>query len=240
MKDVEINIKVLKNRVFFSIPLDVWDPGSMTSINGYILNGNLIIPLYSEIIGFSDDELTLLRKLSSIKFNQRRVRDILRSLTPKEKKTMDKLIARGVVTVYKRAGGAVYSISDVVYPLLYKKKDENSKGNVEKIDTKLPDYLVISTEEELSKINEKYENEIKKGMLFGTRDFKDKNYYVVSKPFYDKYHPLILSLLRKEAKDVEEIAQMLRINPLACKGILLIMNERGEIYQKDGKYHAVE
>ena len=91
MKDVEINIKVLKNRVFFSIPLDVWDPGSMTSINGYILNGNLIIPLYSEIIGFSDDELTLLRKLSSIKFNQRRVRDILRSLTPKEKKTMDKL-----------------------------------------------------------------------------------------------------------------------------------------------------
>jgi len=125
----------------------------------------------------------------------------------------------------------------MIFSILQSEKSKNNSSQKKQKTKELPDYLILSTQGEASKISLKYADEIKNGLLSGVRDFKDKNYYIVSKSFYDSYAPRISLILKSKPLSLSEIASSLKMNTLACKSILLLMGNKGEVYFKDGKYH---
>ncbi|MCC7569913.1 hypothetical protein KO465_01035 [Candidatus Micrarchaeota archaeon] len=233
MKEIKLNIKKIKDQVFFSIPVEEWDPAENTEIKAYLHSGVLTIPLHSFVIGFSEDEINILQKIASIRFDQRKVNEIDKQLSLDEKKTLKNLLKIKAVNIYSKGQHkeGVYTIPEVIYPILKIKKPSSYKK------LSIPDYLVVSSEQEATELSKKYAKEIKTGLLMGVRDMKDRNYYIVSNSLYSEYSPKISSLLEKKPLSYDEIIQILKINPTAGKAILCLMNESGEIYLKDKKYH---
>ena len=195
----------------------------------------------------TQEELNVLKKLDSIKYEERTSKEIEKRFSEREKEVLDDLIKRKVVEVRKSKGRDVYSIALSVYNrFLLKKKGIKigEKGEVIKIEEKKEEetkdlisnlekegYLVVQNEEEANEISRILENDIRMGNVIGTRGF-DKKYYIVLSSFFAKESQKILDLLKNGEATLQEICQKLNFEESKAKAILTLLLEKGDIIEK--------
>ncbi len=180
------------------------------------------------------DELDLLKKLSTIKFKDRTKKYVDKKLSQTEKKILDSLIRKGVVELYTGKGyarfGGVYNIKEDVFKSGKTERKTLRSTSKKGGEQPLPGVSLLSSEREAKEFSKRYEREIKEGRLLGIRGF-DKKYYVIRKDYFDKYSQLILKLLEKGPLTLDEIAKRTKLPIHACKGILLLLSEEGQVYE---------
>ncbi len=255
--ELPVNVKKIKDRIFFSIPVKFWS-GSVDTLKGQLINDTLIIPFHDYVLGVSDEEMLLLKKINKLRYDQRKVMIVDATLSQKEKDIIQGLITKGLVTLYakgKYAQDPTYILSDVVAFIL-KNSDSGVPSNIESKSStvpekeipkekEIPNYLILESKGEASQISSKYAVEIKAGKMFGVRDMKDKNFYVLSSKFYNEIFPQIIKILADSPKNIEEISDKLVFNdykindtekPEVGKALVFLMREKGEIYFNNGRY----
>jgi len=192
------------------------------------------------------EELEVLRKLDSIKYEERTSKEIDKSFSKREKEVLENLIKKKVVEVRKSKDKEVYSIALSVYNrfLLRKKGIKiGRKGEVLKVEEKNPEskdlisnlekvgYMVVPTEEEANEVSKILENDIRIGNVIGTRGF-DKKYYVVLSSFFVKESQKIIELLKNGEATLQEICQKLNFEEEKAKALLTLLLEKGDIIEK--------
>jgi len=196
----------------------------------------------------TQEELNVLRKLDSIKYDERTSKEVEKRFSKREREVLDNLIKRNVVEVRKSKGKEVYSIALSVYNrFLIRKKGIKigKKGEVVRVEEKKEEaktkdlisnlekegYLVIQTEEEANEISKILENDIRMGNVIGTRGF-DKKYYIVLSSFFVKESQKILDLLKNGEATLQEICQKLNFEEPKAKAILTLLLEKGDVIEK--------
>ena len=219
----------MKNKYFLEIPKEIADyldsniEISKTNEGIYIKKrGNNVSPI----------EFALLKKLNSFKFEKRTPPNVNKTLTENEKRALESLIKKKIVTLYK--GGkykktGVYSISQSIYPELIGKTDQSKKNK----SLLKNDYLIIDNKTEAQKLSAKLKEEIKSGEVRGTRGF-DGKFYIATSDFYNKHRAAILKVLEKnKIANLKQINTETKLNESACLVILRLLDEKGEIIEKE-------
>jgi hypothetical protein len=89
-------------------------------------------------------------------------------------------------------------------------------------------YAVIPTEAEASEVSLMIEDEIRHGIVMGTRAF-NKKFYIATKNFIIKNTTKLLNLIRTKPMGVGDIAAAAELNPEGARAILYILSESGEV-----------
>ncbi|MEM3555752.1 MAG: hypothetical protein QXF56_03485 [Candidatus Micrarchaeia archaeon] len=183
----------------------------------------------------SDEEMRLLRKLNTIKFSERIPYDVNRKLNSRERDVLYNLIRKGAVRVYK--GGkysktGVYDISNEIYPLV--KKSETPESSLES-----EGYAVIEDVKSAERVSSALQKEISFGEILGVRGF-DKKFYVAKRSWFAEKSESIRRCMGRRVRSMEEISRETKLSEPACRVVLEIMRERGEVIEKrKGFYELV-
>ncbi len=197
---------------------------------------------------FSDEEIELLRKLESFKFEERIPYNVHKGLGEKERKLLESLVKRGVVTVFKGgkyAKTGVYNIPSQYYSLVKKEgaapatpgptRGETGIAHLEKYG-----YVVIESEGEAKQLSLSLEKRIKSGEIMGTRGF-DKTFYVATRTFYNELAEKVRALLRAGDKSIDELSWKLGVRNDMARVALELMNQEGEVIEKKkGVYSLID
>ena len=203
-----------------------------------------------EKIKYTEEEINLLKKLLSFKFEQRIPEIVNKQLSTNERKILSDLIRRRIVTIYKKdryKEKGVYNIPERVYKMileigtLEKEKTEASEegGKTEEKggEIKPLDYLerfgfiVAENERDAKKLSDELASNVRKKEVMGVRGF-DKKYYIVKSNFVSKYRSKIKNAIKEGNKTVDQIAAATGLENSACVALLTILNEEGEIIEK--------
>ncbi len=193
----------------------------------------------------NEKEITVLKKLESIKFEERLPALVNKTLTVAERKTLEMLIKKQFVTIYKEgkyAKNGVYNIPREVYTELRKDREtkkETAEGRAVNAFSFFEQngYAVIESEDEAKNISSQLEEKIKAGEVVGARGF-DRRYYIVRKN-------VLSSLSEKVGKAIEKgntagkVAEQLKISETLAKTILELMKYEGEAVEREkGLYYT--
>lgn len=185
------------------------------------------------------EELSLLKKLDTIKYEKRLPPHVDKLLSPEERELIDKMLKKGLLRIYKGgkyASTGVYDIPRSVYALLRRSRAEPEEKLMEKEgiswDAHLHKYgyVVIADENEAKAVSRQLERQIKGGTILGIRGF-DKTFYIAHTNFYNKWVKRIRPLL-KEERTHQEVARKLGMSEIACRVMLELMREHGEVIEK--------
>jgi hypothetical protein len=199
--------------------------------------------------GPSNDEILILKKLSSIKFNERSPENVDRIFNADEKQLLEIVLKKGWASLFKgrKYKNGVYSIPERVYPLLRGKKIEaKEKPKEEKTEKQDPTretlqkkgYVIVKDQGEAKFLSEKLKTEIKSKSIIGIKGF-DGVFYLVTKEFIDEKGKVVLEFLQKEA-DVKAIAAACKMQTDEVNALLNHLAESGDIIEKKkGLYAAV-
>jgi hypothetical protein len=186
----------------------------------------------------NEKEVDLLRKLLSIRFDQRVPAAVNKMLTDTEKKTLEALEEKGLVTVFKNAKygkEGVYNISDYAfsqardYPNQLVKPTAQPTTPAESI-ARLG-FAVVESEGEARNLSSALSEKMKSGECIGLRAF-DRKYYFISKSFLLENEGKALAALAKGDKTAEEISAETGLTPEASRALLLHLCESGDILEK--------
>ena len=213
----------------------------------------------------SQDELSVLKKLTAFRFESRIPFNVNKTLTEQEKKVLEGLIKRAFVELYKGgkyAKTGVYNISKNVYPLIREASEQASsapaKAQVQQqaqakpaspqsIGKKLGGmemlqkfgYAVVENEMEARELSALLEKQIRAGEYLGVRAF-NKKFYIAEKGFYISFSEKIRRILAKKEANVEQICSELKSPEDACTVALRLMNNDSEVIEKKkGMYGLV-
>lgn len=188
---------------------------------------------------FTEEEIRLLQKLLSFKFEQRIPQVVNKSLNRQEQKTLTDLLGRGAVFIYK--GGkyqekGVYNITERSYSALLEavRKEKEEKAAEEanpllKLDKR--GFVIIDSEMQARELSETLGPRIKKKELIGARGF-DKKYYIVYRGFLTKYEGAVREVLKGGSKSIDQISTAIGLDQGACMAVLMVLNEQGDIIEK--------
>ena len=207
----------------------------------------------------SQDEINVLKKLDTLRYNERSKEKVERILNDAEKKILYGLIKKKVVTLFSKDNNEeLYSISKSIYDkFLLRKKKQTEEKNVKeavkeagidkRIGSELEEkygieneyvkrleekgYIVLQTEAEAASLSIALEESIKQGIVLGTRAF-NKKFYILLRQFFEKYAPQIVKALSGGGMKVEDIARRLGIDEDAARGILYLLAESGDVSEK--------
>jgi len=209
--------------------------------------------------GLSQDEINVLKKLDTLRYNERSKEKVEEMLDDAEKKILNNLIKKKVVKLFSKDNNEeLYSISKNIYDkfLLRKKKQAEEKNvkeavNEDEVEKKMGSeleekygieneyvkkleekgYIVLQTEAEAASLSIALEESIKQGIVLGTRAF-NKKFYILLRQFFDRYAPQILKALSGGGMKVDDIARRLGIDEDATRGILYLLAESGDVSEK--------
>jgi len=207
--------------------------------------------------GLSQDEINVLKKLDTLRYNERSRENVEKILNDAEKKILYNLIKKRVVTPFSKENNEeLYSISKNIYDkFLLRKKKQTEEKNVKEIDAGIErkigselkekygieneyvkrleekGYIVLQTEAEAASLSIALEESIKQGIVLGTRAF-NKKFYILLRQFFEKYAPQIVKALSGGGMKVEDIARRLGIDEEAARGILYLLAESGDVSEK--------
>ncbi|MGB9732313.1 MAG: hypothetical protein ACP5P2_02805 [Candidatus Micrarchaeia archaeon] len=199
----------------------------------------------------SEEEISVLKKLDTIKYSMRSKQNVEKLLSNDEKRILSGLIKKNVVKLFSSDGKELYSISKNVYDRFLMRKKENvakeegttaispkkeieARYSLENKDVKRLEekgYIVLQTEAEAAGISIALEDSIKQGLVLGTRSF-NKKFYIVLRSFFEKYAPQVVKILSGGEAKVEDLARMLGIEEEAVRGILCLLAESGDVSEK--------
>ena len=203
----------------------------------------------------SDEELRVLKKLDTIKYNDRTAEKLKQVLNDNERKVLRELIAKEFVTPFKRVGEqkSKYGITKSVYdqflfgkrqqqqpvpqtpvaeaqeqkPKAWEKKVVSASGGyLNMLET--AGFLVVANQAEASAVSAELEESIRRGLVIGTRAF-NKKYYIALKSFVARSAPGILKAMGDKAMRIEEISKDTGIDEDGIRAVLYMLAEQGEV-----------
>ena len=209
----------------------------------------------------STADVAVLKKLDTLRYNQRTVANVDRILNANEKETLKILLKKKAVAVFKsKDNSQLYSIPKNIYDafLMRKKPGQQQQAPAPQakplvkssaplpfMNQKMPDimendnarklekdgYIVLQTESEAAGLSMSLEESIRRGQVLGTRAF-NKKFYIVMRPFLEKRADMIVKELKEGDKKVEEIASKTKLDEDAVRAILYLMAENGDVSEK--------
>ena len=208
-----------------------------------------------------EQDMPILKKLLSFKFEQRIPENVDKQLTVGEKKVLAELMKKRFVTIYKDAKypKGVYNVPNYVYrqyldqtrpkkvePVGVKgavkevreAKEISKEAAKEEIRSLTPveklerfGYVIAENESDAKHLSDQLASNVRKKDIVGIRGF-DRKYYIVKNSFARKYAPKIKSVLRTGSKSADKIADEIGVDRQGTAAILTIMNEEGELIEK--------
>ncbi|MCX8206097.1 MAG: hypothetical protein N3H30_02605 [Candidatus Micrarchaeota archaeon] len=206
-----------------------------------------------QLAGLSQEELALLRRLVSVRFEQRAPSYILPELSENEKAILHSLIDKGVVSIYK--GGkyskeGVYTIPKGAYGLALRERapdkasepqPEGGKATAGLLSQLEKQGFIIIENDELAKsISYSLREKIRGGQVRGIRGF-DSKYYIFTAQKFSQAHGVISKFLQENKRStLTEISKGTSLDEALCKGVLTFMLEESEVIEKSrGRYELV-
>lgn len=202
------------------------------------------------------DELKVLKKLDTIRYNNRTKEYVKTIMNGNELNILQGLIKKKAVSIYKKEGESdyKYGISKDVYDrYLFGKRnekiDEEIKEKNEKVNEEVKErgwevklkeknkyadllevdgYLVLSNAADAEAASMQLEESIRHGLVVGTRAF-NKKYYIAIKSFVTNNSQDILRLIEKKSMSVDEISTELHMDAEAVRTILYLLSESGDV-----------
>lgn len=207
----------------------------------------------SQAMTLSPDEMSMLRKLLTIRFEERTVPQVAKKIGAAEKKVLDALVARRLIEVFKNAKykEGVYNISQRVYeavaaPLQPPAERTNAPQSPQLAFSTSASgtppinsadhlarfgYMVLNTEAEAKMAMMQIQPMLKTDDVRGIRGF-DRRYYVLRRSFLHQYAGLVLAQLDAGPSTADKIASALGLAGEAVSVILMIMADEGEVIEK--------
>jgi len=203
----------------------------------------------------SEDEIRVLRKLDTLRYNMRSREAVSKMLNDDEEKILEQLEKKNAVSLFKDSkGNELYSISKSVYdnflmrkkqpqgaakpvqqPVQYKQAEGYShiaaeeNENVKELESK--GFVVIASEAEASSLSLALEESVRQGLVLGTRAF-NKKFYIVMRQFFDRYGSKFLKELEKGEARVSDIAAKYNVDEDGARAILYLLAESGDVSEK--------
>jgi hypothetical protein len=170
-----------------------------------------------------EEKLDLLLKLYKMKYEDRLLSKV--NLSEREKEIADKLLKEGKLFIAKRGKEQYMAISKSIFNDLKELAKKQKEKNIATIDI---NYAIVSSEEEAKKILEQDINNYVAVKYF------DKKIYIAKKSFFKDMEKKIKNIL-EGTLHYQEIANKLKVDPIAVLVVLRLMAEYGEVYesQKD-------
>ncbi len=170
-----------------------------------------------------EEKLDLLLKLYNMKYEDRLLSKV--NLSEREKEIADKLLKEGKLFIAKRGKEQYMAISKSIFNDLKELAKKQKEKNIATIDV---NYAIVSNEEEAKKILEQDINNYVAVKYF------DKKIYIAKKSFFKDMEKKIKKIL-EGTLHYQEIANKLKVDPIAVLVVLRLMAEYGEVYesQKD-------
>jgi hypothetical protein len=215
--------------------------------DGYYL---LTVPLGKPKAQFkipNEAEKKVLKRLLSIKFQNRTPAYVNNVLSPEEKDVLKQLEEKKFINVFRgrKYPQGVYNINDKIYATLYGKKTVGGKPaqaapqkKENPADTLDKKGYAVGTSQDLKGIIDKNKTAIKSGRIKGLKGF-DGRFYIARMDYISKMSSPIIKQLDKE-KSIDEIAENLKVEPDAVRTVLHILAEAGDVIEKrKGVYAAI-
>ncbi len=198
----------------------------------------------------TQDEVKVLKKLDTLRYANRTPSNVAKLLNEGEKKTLQGLINKKVVWLFKAKGS--YSISKDVYdkflmrktaqPTAPAKKEvveepqkmvilpvKTANANVDKLET--DGYIVLPTEAEASSLSLSVEDSIRSGKVLGIRAF-NKKFYIVLRAFFDKNSDKVIKELKSGPKKVDEMVKSTGLKEDGIRSMLYLLSEQGDVSER--------
>ncbi len=197
----------------------------------------------------SEAEKNVLKRLLSIKFQNRTPAYVHKTLSVEEKNVLKELERKNFINVFrgKKYPDGVYNISDMVYAALYGQKTAKearpatpAKREVGEnpADTLEQKGYAVGSSKDLKDIIDKNKAEIKSGKIKGLKGF-DGRFYIAKMEYVSKMSPAIIKQLDSE-KSIDEIAESMGVETDAIRTVLHILAEAGDVIEKrKGVYAAI-
>jgi len=201
----------------------------------------------------TEAEKKVLKRLLSIKFQNRVPSYVENVLSSEEKKVLKELEEKKFINLFRgrKYPEGVYNINDRIYSTLYGKKTVTEKKEAatkqepakkeEKTDPAASldkNGYTVGTSKDLKDIIDKNKTAIKSGKIKGLKGF-DGRFYIARMDYVYKMSPLIIAQLDME-RSIDEVAANLKVEADAVRTVLHILAEAGDVIEKrKGVYAAV-
>ncbi|MDE1856180.1 MAG: hypothetical protein KGH49_03025 [Candidatus Micrarchaeota archaeon] len=200
----------------------------------------------------SAEEVSVLKKLDSLRYGIRTKENVLKMLSSNEKTLLKGMIKKKAVTLFAKEKGKepLFGISKPVYDrfLMRKGKQVETKvvpttinmqkfrpsGPIENENVKLLEsqgFVVLQSEAEASSLSLALEDSIRRGMVLGTRAFNRK-FYIVLRSFFDLHGARILKILKNGSMKTDEVAVQAGIDEDGARALLYLLAESGDVTER--------
>jgi hypothetical protein len=190
----------------------------------------------------SGPERSVIKKLLSIRFDQRIPSNVAKLFNEDEKSILRELQRRGLVNVFKslKYKDGVYNIKDSAFTLAQKGAEEGGRGTGSSATQAQPSdlvailktrgFIVMNDRNQARALSESLSQEMKSGAITGVKGF-DNKFYVVTRQYLASAQIAVGKAL-KEDMDAATVAAEAKLDPEGCMAVLRILSEAGEILEK--------
>jgi hypothetical protein len=203
----------------------------------------------------SNAELQVLKKLDTVRYQQRTKKKVAEILDKEESRLLEQLIEKKAVNTFKKDNQELYSISRQIYDkfLMRKKMPEQSTASRKEAAPLMPKvqlsghiegpyshlikilendgFLVVQTEAEAGGVSLALEDSIRHGKVLGTRSF-NKKFYIVTRQFFDMHNGKIIAAMREGMEKTQDIAKKANLSEEGARAILQLLAESGDAREK--------
>ena len=208
----------------------------------------------------NEKEKVVVKKLLSVRFDRRTPQEIARLLSREEKETLESLMKRKIVHLFKEgkySREGVYSVSDFAF---HQARDDEGHANMppKRSQTSPPSsppqsstlpppisspehlekfgWMVLETEQEARSFSNSFPDRVRSGDVKGIRAF-DRKYYFITRRFVEGWEKKLVSALSKSEKTSEEIADEIGLTAEGCRCLLYHLCDAGDVLEKHrGKF----
>jgi hypothetical protein len=216
--------------------------------------GHITTPVPESNSQINDQERAVLKKLLTIKFENRVPSYVAKALSDAERETLKVLERKGFVNFFKgrKYVDGVYNIPDNAYSLVQRSEKQSPSIQQSYGQSSPPSYhqssfsslagtgssallrtkgfLIINSKQEAVALSEQLAQEMKKGLVFGVKGF-DNKFYIVSRDYLTSASAKISAALKKDS-DLQSIVSATKLDIDGCSAALKIMAENGDIIEK--------
>jgi len=194
-----------------------------------------------------DAERAVLKKLLSIRFENRTPEHVAKALPEADLAVLRSLEAKGLVNVFRgnKYKEGVYNISDSTYNLVYPRQagagrqEGRQAGNERAAHPSVSGtmgelhsrgFIIVQDKREAMALSELLGPKMKSGEILGVKGF-DGKFYIVTKDYFSRAQEAVSSAL-KDDMDAPSIASATKLDSEGCVAVLRLMAEAGEIIEK--------
>ncbi len=209
-------------------------------------------------VSLRPDELALLKKLDTLRYEQRTQPKVASMLNGEEKRLLQVLINRKIINPFKKQGEKElkYGIAKGVYDnFLFRGKKPDvqaqqarpaaqppreiqqqrpkpweavASGNPHIDALESQGYVVLSNEADAAMVSGALEESIRHGLIIGTRAFNRK-FYIGFRSFINRHAPKILKGIEQNSRSISYIAKDTGIDEDGVRTILYVLSESGDV-----------